>query len=553
MKHISVATIGFCSIFIGTSASLADLINVPNDHALIQDAIDASKDGDVIHIEAGTYNEHLLNPGGKAITIQGTLNSNGSLATSINGGNAGSSVFVIQSEEDKGTVIKDLIITGGSANFGGGIYCVFADPTITGCTITNNTSIYGGGGIWCGDMSNPNISSCTVMKNTTGRDELLIYSNGGGINSSGGNPVITDCTISNNAANSSGGGISCYTNEHIIISDCTIEGNSAGTENVQGYGGGIRCSGKAGFDITASISGCKIQGNSATYKGGGINSIGLSSTIDDCLISNNTCENYGGGLHLQNSDSNIVDCIIMNNSSKDGGGITSYQSIPTITNCTISGNTASSSEFSCSGGGIFCYTQSHAVISNCMITNNQADQRGGGISCLYSDVTITNCTLSENSAYKGGGINCFSSDPDIISCQILDNTAGTGGGINCDSSSIAILDGSAVLNNMASYKGGGIHVDFDGGICLLVDSIVCGNDLDQIDGNWNDYGGNTIADECPDCLGDATGDLFIDTNDVIYILSAWGSNDVNADCDGNGVVNVDDILTALSRFGKSCY
>ena len=61
----------------------AEVINVPSDYTLIQDAINASSDGDVINIAAGTYNEYNLNPGGKAITIKGTPNGDGSLATTI--------------------------------------------------------------------------------------------------------------------------------------------------------------------------------------------------------------------------------------------------------------------------------------------------------------------------------------------------------------------------------------------------------------------------------------------------------------------------------------
>ena len=63
---------------------------MPGDHATIQGAIDASSDGDVIAIAAGIYNEANLNPGGKAITIQGTLNGDGSLATTIDAQQQGS-------------------------------------------------------------------------------------------------------------------------------------------------------------------------------------------------------------------------------------------------------------------------------------------------------------------------------------------------------------------------------------------------------------------------------------------------------------------------------
>jgi hypothetical protein len=87
---------------------------------------------------------------------------------------------------------------------------------------------------------------------------------------------------------------------------------------------------------------------------------------------------------------------------------------------------------------------------------------------------------------------------------------------------------------------------------VLSDTIVCGNTPDQIYGDWTDQGGNTIADECPNCPGDATGDFFVDVNDVLYVLSAWGSDDANADFDENGLVDVNDVLILLSRFGEAC-
>ncbi|MCH2139369.1 MAG: class I SAM-dependent methyltransferase [Phycisphaerales bacterium] len=82
MHRIASVVAGLSLAFVGTSATIAATINV-NPGESIQAAINASSNGDVINIAAGTYNEYNLNPGGKAITIQGTLNGDGSLATTI--------------------------------------------------------------------------------------------------------------------------------------------------------------------------------------------------------------------------------------------------------------------------------------------------------------------------------------------------------------------------------------------------------------------------------------------------------------------------------------
>lgn len=58
----------------------------------------------------------------------------------------------------------------------------------------------------------------------------------------------------------------------------------------------------------------------------------------------------------------------------------------------------------------------------------------------------------------------------------------------------------------------------------------------------------------PLCLGDVTGDSSIGVNDMLAILSYFGSNTVvgNADVDNDGVVGVNDMLLFLSLFGTSC-
>jgi len=102
--------------------------------------------------------------------------------------------------------------------------------------------------------------------------------------------------------------------------------------------------------------------------------------------------------------------------AESGGGISCWESSPTITNCTITGNSADH------GGGIDCYNSS-PTITNCTITANSAEWDGGGIySVRHSSPYITNCTIIGNKAERGGGIGISESSPTITNCILWDNT-----------------------------------------------------------------------------------------------------------------------------------
>ncbi len=290
MKYIYAALVATL-MFAGTS--FAETINVPGDYTTIQGAIDASSDGDVIAIAAGTYYENNLHTFSYSITIQGTLNKDGSLATTINA-NGGGSVFFFEYGGVSGTEIKDLVITGGSSSNGGGIYCRDSSPIISNCTITGNEANYGGG-IYCWD-SNPTITDCTISGNTANWG-VGIYCN------SNSSPTITDCTIESNTANY-GGGIYCHNNSNPTISNCTISGNTA---NYDG-GGGIYC-----WNSNPTITDCTIEGNTSTFSGGGIYcTSGSNPTISGCTITGNTA-NYGGGIYCYASNPTISDSEICGN------------------------------------------------------------------------------------------------------------------------------------------------------------------------------------------------------------------------------------------------
>ena len=111
----------------------------------------------------------------------------------------------------------------------------------------------------------------------------------------------------------------------------------------------------------------------------------------------------------------------------------------------------------------------------------------------------------------------------------------------------ATITSCTITGNTADV-GGGIY----GWDNTLTDTTVCGNAVDQIYGSWIDDGGNTVEDECLTCPGDATGDGSVDVNDVLYVLSAWDSDDPNADFNEDGLVDVNDVLILLSHFGETC-
>ncbi|MEW6095551.1 MAG: right-handed parallel beta-helix repeat-containing protein, partial [bacterium] len=75
--------------------------------------------------------------------------------------------------------------------------------------------------------------------------------------------------------------------------------------------------------------------------------------------------------------------------------------------------------------GIFCFSSSSSqlTITNCTISRNSANY-GGGICCTFFTLpTIINCTMSENSATAGGGIYCsYSSSPTIVNSILWGDT-----------------------------------------------------------------------------------------------------------------------------------
>ena len=67
-------------------------------------------------------------------------------------------------------------------------------------------------------------------------------------------------------------------------------------------------------------------------------------------------------------------------------------------------------------------------------------------------------------------------------------------------------------------------------------------------GTSDDANGNGIPDEC-ECPADINGDGFVNVNDILELLSVYGSTDENGDINDDGIVGVDDILILIGTWG----
>ena len=139
-------------------------------------------------------------------------------------------------------------------------------------------------------------------------------------------------------------------------------------------------------------------------EGGGIRSSGVLTITNAVLINN--WGTIGGGISSRDGELTITNSTISGNSAQDdGGGIRFHHDgdgALTITNSTISGNTAGSPNDN--GGGI--HSSGTVTIINTTITNNTAS-KGGGISIFSGTVEIRNTIIAGNP--HNGGADCSGS------------------------------------------------------------------------------------------------------------------------------------------------
>ena len=163
-----------------------------------------------------------------------------------------------------------------------------------------------------------------------------------------------------------------------------------------------------------------------------------------------------------------------NAGSKGSGGAIFNSGTLTLTNSTLSGNSAARD-----GGGI--YNNGMATLTNSTLSGNSASY-GGGIDNSYGGrTTLTNSTLSGNSAGgDGGGIfNSFGGTSTqinttltLINTTLSGNSAGgDGGGVFNSGFGRTTLTNSTLSGNSARY-GGGID---NGGTATLTNSTLSGN------------------------------------------------------------------------------
>jgi hypothetical protein len=359
----------------------------------IQDAIDASTDGDLIVVADGVYatggrvvygaltNRVVIN---KAVTVQSV---NGPGLTTIQGYQipAGSTaysnnvrcVYMTNDAVLSGFTIVNGATLATSASTdrtnvisGGGVYCESASSVLTNCVLSENlcygqNSSAGGGAVFQGSLNN-----CIISNNMISTNVLSYGAKGGGALRS----ILNDSLIADNSASFGGGAA------YSILNRCSVVGNIAPFYGSTSWGGGT-------YMCTAND--CLIVGNISTTAGGG-DCLGI---LNRCILSNNICmlplpngNGSGGGSYQQSPNGSyfpaLNNCLIVSNFCYgSGGGVYFSGTTVPATNCTIIGNTATNQ-----GGGAYS-----GALKNSIVYGNYCTSISYGFSSNIFQAKLTNC------------------------------------------------------------------------------------------------------------------------------------------------------------------
>jgi len=502
----------------------------------------------------GTYPQTILLTNGELqITANTTLTITGPGAAQLSiSGNQTSRIFDITNPAAN-VAISGLTLSNGfnGSVVGGGVGggAIFNDGTltITSSTISGSVENQTGGGAIANNSGTVKVYGSTLSGNTDTAHSLVgPVGIGGGAIYSTGTVDLYNSTITGNkcgAFDAYGGGGGIYEKGGTLnLTGCTLTGNVADNGSGEGYGGAIY-SKQGSTTVTNCTIGTVAQGNTARA-GGGLSNSGGSLTVTNSTVSGNTAE-FGGGILSSGPLTVTGSTISYNTGTLVGGGIEIGSSAAvTISNSTVSNNRGGY------GGGIEASGGATISISGSIIANNSATGNGGGIAANWDKLTLQNSTVSGNSAQNGGGIfNGCVYDVGSLQpitkysklylkySQVTANSASLdGGGIDNAGGNLTVTD-STVSGNTAGSSGGGIaHEEYyyfsivsggpvtRAGPVTVYDSTISGNHAVTAGGGgiYNKFGTATVTNSTisGNTASDVGSGIYNENNGTLTLLSS---------------------------------
>lgn len=448
-------------------------IKVPGEFSTIQQAINASKDGDTVIVSPGVYGE-IINFKGKDITVRSeTPDDPYVVETTIIDGEGSGSVVTFESGETQSAVLEGFTIRNGlpkHLQYGGGILIRSASPIIRNNVITSNGAEQAGGGIFVVDQASPLIVKNVVTGN-------MAAHRGGGIDvRHDSSPEIRENEITNNVAEL-GAGLEIADNSSPIVVNNVIDNNAGGSDltfgsveefldgEVQDLLEDIRELPQIGAGIyVVNQSSPVITGNMISDNLGGAVAVMLNSSgsIEENTIEGNTGGELGAGVLAGiNSSPEIMGNTIRNNTSPWSGGIEVFNnSSPTIQDNIIENNTGAF------GAGIYIWQNSRAVVVNNILRNNNADGEGGPIwidhtSAILDEKETPLSTPDKRNTYEGNipSENYIEPTPPLEPAPTGEELKVPEEFFTIQQAVDASENGDTIVVSPGTYQGG---IDFDG-------------------------------------------------------------------------------------------
>ena len=540
------------------TTAAAGTLSVPGDHATIQAAIQASRDGDIILVNPGRFAESI-DFLGKAIHV---LSSHGPASTIIDAGRAGS-VVVFQSGEDSEAVLEGFTLTAGSGTvvvntvYGGAVLCDGASPTLRDNVIRDNTATFGGG-IACIRGASPRILSNRFHENGS-LHGVQMPTMGGALYCDGSSPEIRRNTFEDNQASAIGGAVAITASSSALLVENVIRSNHAGPASAIGGGVGVTSNAICWAEENlVELNGA--QTGAGIYCGDGATLVAVGNAIV-----NNRNSGTGGGIALVgDTDSLIQGNFLQRNSALSGCGIYCRRSNAEL----LDNEIVEHVQILAFGGGIACDERSSARIQGNLIRDNEARVGAGILVGDECDVKVIANRIQNNLAQgSGAGLHCLDSILTLAGNVIAFNDArrGHGGGVYVGQTEATLANNTIAYNHARAPEpettsGGGLFADTS--IVTVVNSIFWGNECVQdpqidmhggsatvsmsvVEGGWPGVG-NLEAD--PRFVAPGRHDLHlridspcIDAGDDSAMLNDFDidGDDRRIEGDGDGTARVD--------------